>query len=55
MEMVAQVCDYIKTTEIHTLRGWILGFVNYITIFLIKKIIGLLSKVVVRFKNIEDK
>ena len=33
--MVAQFCTYTKTTELYTLKEYILGHVNYISIKLL--------------------
>lgn len=38
--IVAKFCEYTKkkkTTELHTLRGWITWYVNYISIKLLPK------------------
>ena len=31
--MVAQICEYIKTTKLYIFKGWILWFLSYIWIF----------------------
>ena len=38
MVMATQLCEYIKTTEVYALNGWILCYVNYtsVKILLIK-------------------
>lgn len=38
MVMATQLCEYIKTTEVYALNGWILCYMNYtsVKILLIK-------------------
>lgn len=41
MVMVAQLFDYTKSTELYTLNGWVLWFVNHILIKTFSKTIAI--------------
>ena len=35
--MATQLCEYIKTTEVYALNGWILCYVNYTSVKILEK------------------